>query len=226
MSLQPLHRSASCKVRGGGPLTELLLPPPPSPSPGPLTAEERWSQEPGAHLEPAGLFRPKGSGCSVDLRSKTVCGLARRASTRGHIPFHPNCVYMFNICFWLQRSVSNSDHSRLSRSFTFLCRLLPFAFESDFFLILLYSIAGKKQIVIARCRLKNDSLTVVFRDAVESCCHIFRLLCCYPTLTYSLHRFLGWNLIAGDFLLFVVIAVVLGAEKGFRVMFSYSLNVE
>ncbi|KAF2985221.1 hypothetical protein EK904_007535 [Melospiza melodia maxima] len=51
-------------------------------------------------------------------------------------------------------------------------------------------IAGEKQIVIATCRLKNDSLTVVFRDAIESSCHIFCLLCCYPALIYSLHRFL------------------------------------
>lgn len=145
MSLQPSRRSASCKVRGGGPLTALFLPPPPpSSSPGPHTAKEQWSQEPGAHLEPAGLFRPKGSGCSVELWSKPVCGSARRASTLSCIPSHPDCVYMFKICFWLQRSVSNSDHSRLSRSFTFLCGLLPFAFESDFFLLLLYSIAGKK----------------------------------------------------------------------------------
>lgn len=95
--------------------------------------------------------------------------------------------------------------------------------------MLLYSIAGKKkkkktQIVIARYRLKNDSLTVVFRDAIESCCHLFCLLCCYPTLSYSLHGFLGGNLLAGDFLLFGF--VILGAGKGLGVLLSYSLNVE
>lgn len=93
--------------------------------------------------------------------------------------------------------------------------------------MLLQSIAGKKQNVIARYRLKNGSLTVVFRDAIESCCHIFCLLCCYPIPIHSLHRFLGGNLIAGDFLLYVlIIVVVLGAGKGFGVTFSYSSDVE
>lgn len=67
--------------------------------------------------------------------------------------------------------------------------------------------------MIARYRLKNDSLTVVFRDTIESCCHLFCLLCCYPTLSYSLHGFLGGNLLAGDFLLFGF--VILGGRKGF-----------
>lgn len=103
--------------------------------------------------------------------------------------------------------------------------LLSLDFFIIIFFMLLYSIAGKKQIVIARYRLKNDSLTVVFRDAIESYCHLFCLLCCYPTLSYSLHRFLGGNLLAGDFLLFGFI-VLGGAGKGLGVLFSYSLNVE
>lgn len=46
------HASLSqLQSEGRGPLTALLLPPPPSP--GPHTAKEQWSQEPGAHLEPA-----------------------------------------------------------------------------------------------------------------------------------------------------------------------------
>lgn len=151
----------------------------------------------------------------MDLWSKTVCGSARRAFTLGHISFHPDCVYTFKICFWLWTSVSNSNHSKLSRSFTFPWRLLPFAFESDLFLILLYSIAGKKQIVIATCRLKNDSLTVVFRDAIESSCHIFCLLCCYPTLIYSLHRFLDeiWLL---ETFCFSLLSLLFWGGKGFQ----------
>lgn len=225
MSLQPTRHSVSCNVKGVEPLT--LTPssssswPPHSQG----TVEPRAWSSPGASGCLAGFVIQKGVRCSVDLQSKTICGSARRASTLGHIPFHPNCVYRFKICFWLQRSVSNRP-LKAKQKLYLSTKASTFCFWVRFFPILLHSIAGEKQIVIARCRLKNDSLTVVFRDAIESSCHIFCLLCCYPTLIYSLHRFLGWNLIAGDFLLFIVATVVLRVEKGFRVMFSYSLNVE
>lgn len=88
MSLQPTCHSASCKVRGEGPLTALLHPsPPPPPPPGPHTARELWSQELGVHMEPVSTLLvyldQKGGGHSVDLLSRTVCGSARKASTLG-----------------------------------------------------------------------------------------------------------------------------------------------
>lgn len=146
MSLQPTHHSVSCNVKGVEPLT--LTPssssswPPHSQG----TVEPRAWSSPGASGCLAGFVIQKGVRCSVDLQSKTICGSARRASTLGHIPFHPNCVYRFKICFWLQRSVSNSDHSRLSRSFTFPQRLLPFAFESDFLLYCFIALQGKSKL--------------------------------------------------------------------------------
>lgn len=181
---------------------------------------------PAAHEEKGRVPTAKQQ-LSADHCGQQICPRAFRPRLR---PPHHNHVYTFKICFWWQRSVPNGDCSKLRGGLTF-CKGSALCFwvliYYFFFNVALEYCREKKQIVIARYGLKNGSLTVVFRDAIESCCHIFCLLCCYPIPIHSLHRFLGGNLIAGDPLLFVVIVViVLGAGKGFGVMFSYSSKVE
>lgn len=178
---------------------------------------------------------PRGEGPSAHGSTAAVCRPLRSADLPQGLPSSAaapppqSCIYIQDLLL-VAEICSQRRLLKAKRRLDLLQRFCLVLLSLDllfFFNVALEYCREKKQIVIARYGLKNGSLTVVFRDAIESCCHIFCLLCCYPIPIHSLHRFLGGNLIAGDPLLFVVIVViVLGAGKGFGVMFSYSSKVE
>lgn len=181
---------------------------------------------PAAHEEKGRVPTAKQQ-LSADHCGQQICPRAFRPRLRPPPP--QSCIYIQDLLL-VAEICSQRRLLKAKRRLYLLQRFCLVLLSLDllfFFNVALEYCREKKQIVIARYGLKNGSLTVVFRDAIESCCHIFCLLCCYPIPIHSLHRFLGGNLIAGDPLLFVVIVViVLGAGKGFGVMFSYSSKVE